>query len=209
MYRGRLVGGLIGVVMLVTVLTLPFSNVASAAGQPPDSLWNIFISYINNLGSVPNSQGTALINFAVLYQVTAILIVIAALVGIYPAGSGVLGVIGLSFATFGPYEVMPDYGSNPSVFGSGFFLLWGASIVQLGVGYWTFRGERRAKKEKARAEVDLMEPKGQSAGPKEGAKGQVRPSKGPGTANAQIVCPTCGTVNPASAAVCKKCAAPL
>ena len=200
-----MLGALIGLVMLVSVLLLPFSDIIAGHGFPPNTLWDIFVSFINSMGSVQASHVSAFIDLAFVYQVAAILLVVGCLVGVYPAGSGALGVIGLSFATFGPYEVVSDYAASPAYYGMGFYILWGASIFQLVVAYWTWQGERSEKRQK---EFAAMAPlKGGTAPTKSQVKVVQRTTKA--TSAMPKVCPTCGSADPTNAVVCRKCASPL
>jgi hypothetical protein len=205
MHRGRIIGGVIGLVMLSAVLALPFSDVVTGHTSSPESLWYIFTHYIDNLGSVTAQNNTVLMSFTFLYQIAAILLIVASLVGIYPLASGILGVIGLSFATFGPYEVIADYGANPVIFGVGFYLIWTLSILELVVGYWTWRGERRAKR---LAEVATIRQPSPSVVRSTTVRRYQRVDQR-GTSQLPVVCPMCGEPNPVNAIVCRKCASPL
>jgi hypothetical protein len=64
-----------------------------------------------------------------------VLLLIAGFVGIFPLGTGVLGVIGMALITVGPYLVSgaPISSSN---YGAGFYILWIASIVSLVGSFW-------------------------------------------------------------------------
>jgi hypothetical protein len=203
---GRIVGALIGVGMLACILLLPFSDVMTGHGSSPETLWSIFISFVNSLGSLGSTHASSFLDLAFLYQIAAILLIVGCIVGVYPIGSGVLGVVGLSFATFGPYEAITNYGADPTNFGVGFYLLWLASIIQLVLGVWTWRSERRSQRIKEAGTIGIVEPASGRPVPKAGAEMWSRSGGGPTAAR---VCPTCGTSNPFNAVVCKKCASPL
>ncbi|HUI85555.1 MAG TPA: zinc ribbon domain-containing protein [Nitrososphaerales archaeon] len=209
MHPGRIIGALVGVVMLASLLLLPFSNVNGGPGTQPATLWNIFVSFVNTLGSTQTSPVSGFINLAFIYQIAAILIVVGSLVGIYPVASGVMGVIGLSFVTFGPYEISTTYAANPVTFGLGFYVMWVASVLELVLAYWTWRGERKTVTDKQLAAVRSAEVWSAGAAPRKVAPKQTKGAKTTDPSLMPIVCPTCGTANPPNAIVCKKCAAPL
>jgi ribosomal protein L40E len=211
-HPGRIIGAFVGIVMLATLLLLPFSNV-NGPGATQGTLWSIFVSFVNSLGSTSGAPTSGFVNLAFIYQIAAILIVVGSLVGVYPVASGVMGVIGLSFVTFGPYEISTTYASNPVTFGAGFYVLWVASVLELFLAYWTWRGERKVLVDKELAAVrgaEVWSAGGQIREP-EKPKPAAAPKK-PKTTDASlmpIVCPTCGSTNPPNAIVCKKCASPL
>jgi len=195
--------------MLASVLLLPFSNVTGGPTAGPATLWNIFISFVNSLGSTQTSPASGFINLAFIYQIAAIMLIVGSLVGIYPVASGVMGVIGLSFVTFGPYEVSSAYAASPVTFGIGFFVLWVASIVELLLAYWTWRGERRTTANRGLAAVRRVEVWSGGPAPRKTQPKQPRPARTSEAELMPIVCPTCGATNPPNAIVCKKCASPL
>ena len=211
MHPGRIVGILVGVVMLATILLLPFSDVITGHGAPPETLWNIFMSFVNSLGKLQSGQAATFVDMGFLYQIAAILLIVGCIVGIYPIGSGVLGAIGLSFVTFGPYEVITNYTSSPVYYGIAFYLLWLASIVQLVLGIWAWRVERRTVAKQEAVAIGLLvtgapAPKNAEKPVPQTAK---RPAPSRATRSLPKVCPSCGTANPINAIVCSKCAAPI
>jgi len=66
------------------------------------------------------------------------LLVIAGFVGIFPLGTGVLGIVSMAMITVGPILIYPSLGS-PS-YGTGFYVAWAASIVSLGASFLHRRG---------------------------------------------------------------------
>lgn len=202
MHPGRIAGVFIGVLMLGAILLLPFSDVMTGPSGSPETLWRIFMSFVNSLGTLGSSHASTFVDMGFLYQIAAILLIVGCIVGIYPVGSGVLGAIGMSFVTFGPYEVVTNYASNPTSYSVAFYLLWVASIVQIVLGLWAWRVERRtiAKKEAVALGMLVATP---------ATQGLANPSESKATRSLPKVCPACGTANPINAIVCSKCRKPL
>jgi len=172
--------------MLGSIFLLPFSNVASQGGQS-QSLFSIFKFFIDNISSVQiNGVNNELVT-AYLYQLGFIMILAGSFVGLFPIGSGVLSVIGLSFITIGPYEVTSGYSFAQSGFSSGFYVIWALAIVEVMLGIWVFLATREKEDSLAR---------------------QMRANASDVAASARV-CALCGANNPPNATICINCRAPL
>ncbi len=131
-----MLGIALGLVILASVFLLPF-------GTAMDSLYGLVGPSISDLGSVQNSGDAAHMTYTYVLVVAFILLVIAGLVGIFPLGTGVLGVVGMAIISVAPYLVYPN-GPVKLDPGIGFYVIWAASIASLGASFW-----HRKKKESA------------------------------------------------------------
>lgn len=204
--KGRLVGVVIGLVMLAAIFLLPFSNIVDGPGGPSRTLFDILRFFISNL-SVEGAAPTLLYT-AFIYQIAAVLLIAAALVGLFPLGSGILGIVGMGFVTVGPFVVFNRYSFDAANFGAAFYILWVLSAVQIVVAFMVARGTRQKPRREEAPAVTVQEAK------EEAMKKAAQPEPQADTpADSPMetgkVCPNCGTVNGENAAVCVKCAEPL
>ena len=178
LHPGRILGIVMGLVILVTIFLLPFwaSNL---------TLYGIVWPSISNLGGLQSAGDTAALTYAYLWIIAFVLLVIAGVVGIFPLGTGVLGVVGMAMITVSPYIVYPNGPVTLSP-GIGFYIIWVASIVSLGGSFW------HGKKESP-PPVSVTVTQTQTVG-------TLAP---PPTKTAK--CPNCGTENPVEALKCSKC----
>ena len=176
-----MLGIVLGLVILASIFFLPFGT-----GSQPDTLYGAAGPLISNLGAVQASGDTAAISYSYLLVISFVLLVIAGLVGIFPLGTGVLGVVGMAMITLAPYLIYPNGGVALST-GLGFYVIWGASIVSLGASFW------HGKKKQAVPPLSVTVTQTQT---------MVPPA--PKT-EAEIKCPNCGTMNAAGVAKCSNC----
>ena len=128
-HPGRKLGIVLGLVILASIFLLPFGS------SNTDTLYTIAGPLLSDLGSIQSSGTAAYIAFAYVTVIAFILLVIAGLVGIFPLGTGVLGVVGMAMITIGPYLFYPNsaYGLDA---GLGFIVIWAASIGALAASFW-------------------------------------------------------------------------
>jgi predicted RNA-binding Zn-ribbon protein involved in translation (DUF1610 family) len=181
-HPGRILGIVLGLVILATIFLLPFGT------SDTRTLYGVVGPLLSNPGGVQSSGGAASITYGYIFIIAFILIVIAGLVGIFPLGTGVLGVVGMAMITVAPYLVYP---SGPVKLdpGTGFYVIWGASIASLGASFW-----HRKKKEAAPVNVNVTQTQTMGAPAQTAQVGQ-----------SEVKCPNCGTMNLSSAARCRSC----
>ncbi len=124
-HPGRVLGIIVGLAILVTVFLLPISGSQTLYGKAEPLL--------SNLSSMQSGSDTTIASNYVTV-IVFILLVIAGLVGVFPLGTGVLGVVGMAILTVGPYLIYP--GSGQPAYAVAFYALWVESIVALGASFW-------------------------------------------------------------------------
>jgi len=190
MHPGRILGAVMGLVILVTFLVVPFGTLFGVSR----TLYGSFTYVYTNLSSIQNSGIAQLITAAYLLLIASILILIAGFVGIFPLGTGVLGVVGMAIITAGPYLINPSYCFTG--YEAGYYVIWGASIVSLGASFW--HGKKA-----------VVQP-GYGSVQQTVIVGSAQPVQTPPQSVYQAgLCPNCGTQNPETASFCSKCSAPL
>jgi uncharacterized membrane protein YkgB len=131
-----------GLVILATFFALPFFSAQGLSGGPSSTLYTNMTSTYNSLGTIQGSGTNATIAAAYLLLIAGILILIAGFVGIFPLGTGVLGVVGMAMITLTPYLTTPDMArSIASTYGIGYYVIWAASVIALGASFW--HGKRK------------------------------------------------------------------
>lgn len=178
-----------GLVILATIFLIPFAknnNLPHSLlfSNSGDTLYGIVSPWMSNLGQLQSAGDTAALTYAYLFVIAFILLVIAGVVGIFPLGTGVLGVVGMAMVTASPYLVYPSgpVTLSPSV---GFYIMWVASVISLGASFW------HGKKE-AVAPVSVTVTQSQVVGT-------------PATPANTVKCPSCQTMNATDATKCSKC----
>jgi hypothetical protein len=131
MNPGRIVGVILGVVILIAAFLLPFA----ANG---DTFLTVTRLTMNNLRAIQETGEPALITLAYITIVSFILLVIAGIVGFFPLGCGVIGIVALAILTAGDILIYNSYGETFNVFefGAGYFVAWIASIAALIASFW-------------------------------------------------------------------------
>jgi hypothetical protein len=137
MHPGRYLGIVMGLVILAGVFALPFGS-APGAG----TLYGVAAPVLGDLGGLQASGNAQLVTFGYLLVISFILLVVAGVVGIFPLGTGVLGVVGMALLSVAPGMIYPNAGSILPSGGAGFYLLWAASVIALGASFW-HRRERK------------------------------------------------------------------
>jgi len=137
MNPGRILGVIMGIMILLAVLVLPFS---SEPGSP--SLYGIVNPLFSRLGEIQQSGDQAQIAFTYVYIISLILLVIAGIVGFFPLGCGVIGIVAMALITLGPMMIFPGGGIDVGSYGLGYFVAWIASIIALGASFWKAREKK-------------------------------------------------------------------
>ncbi len=174
-----MLGIVLGLVILTTIFLLPFGTTNTA------TLYGTAGPLISNLGAL-QASGSATATFDYILVIAFVLLIIAGLVGIFPLGTGVLGVVGMAMITVAPYAV-PN-GPVRLDPGTGFYVIWVASVLSLGASFW-----HRKKKEGA-APVNVNVTQTMVTG---------------GAGQHEVKCPKCGNMNPSGALTCSKCGSDL
>jgi hypothetical protein len=185
-HPGRILGIILGLVILATIFLVPFGSTNTG------TLYGIVGPKISNLSSV-QSGTTADATYWYILIVAFILLVIAGVVGLFPLGTGVLGVVGMAMITVAPYLVYPNGSPNVVGVGAGFYVIWVASIVSLGASFW------HGKKQPMAAPVNVTVTQTQTMG------GTTETSEQKMEEGPQMKCPNCGTMNPADSVQCSRC----
>ena len=177
-----------GLVILVTIFTLPFNG--------SDTLYTIGSSAINNLSAIQAMGDSAAITFTYIWIIGFILLLIAGVVGIFPLGTGVLGVVSMAMLTASPYLIYPNgqVTLSPS---SGYYVIWVAAIIALIASFWHGKKQQMAAAAPPPVNVNVTQtviggPQGQAPPPPQAA--MVRcPNCGVTVASGTARCPNCGT----------------
>jgi hypothetical protein len=129
-HPGRILGIIMGLVILATIFLVP---IGSAPGDT--TLWGTVYPLITNISGFQQAGNLATMTIGYILIIAFVLLLIAGFVGIFPLGTGVLGVIGMALITVGPYLVSGE-AIMVSNYGAGFYILWIASIISLGASFW-------------------------------------------------------------------------
>lgn len=134
-----------GLAILASVFLLPFVG--------SQTLYSGANPVLNNLTAIQQSGDFPTIASSYVMAIVLILLVIAGLVGIFPLGTGIIGVFAMALFTVGPILIYPSLGA-PS-YAAGYFVIWAASIVSLAASVWH---PRRDKKVTVNNEVSVNNP---------------------------------------------------
>ncbi len=117
-----------GLVILAAIFFLPF-------GAGNSTLYGTVWPWISNLGQIQSAGNATALTYDYIWIISFILLVVAGVVGVFPLGTGILGVVGMAMITASPYLVYPNGPVTLST-GVGFYVIWAASIVSLGASFW-------------------------------------------------------------------------
>jgi membrane-bound ClpP family serine protease len=189
MHPGRIVGIIMGLLILASVFGLTFYINGLSGQDQSATLYNTFTSQYNQLSAIQSQGNEQSIALAYIVIIASILLIIAGFVGIFPLGTGVLGVVGMALITIGPSLVDPDQTFSLQGYGIAFYLIWLAAIISLGASFW----HRRSSSGRGNVvqQVNVYSAGAQSPPPM--AK----------------ICPSCGMANAPGAAYCAKCSTRL
>ena len=132
MHRGRILGVIVGLVILATLFLVDFSNSKSLYATAGPLLQNV--SGVSALGS------TGQVTYDYLIMACFIILVIAGVVGFFPLGSGVLGIVAMAVLTVGAFLTLTS-AQQPS-YDTGFYLLWVESVIILAASFWHRRDQK-------------------------------------------------------------------
>ena len=120
-HLGRIVGIGTGIVMLISVFLLPYTSTPDGT-----SLFAIVQPLLTNLNAV-STYPSELVAITYVVIIGFLLVAIGGVVGFFPLGSGVLGVIGMALLTFAPILIV-NAPMQYRAFGLGFYLAWVGAI---------------------------------------------------------------------------------
>lgn len=121
-----------GLVILISIFLLPFF-----AGLTLYGIVGPMLGAIGELQGLPAQAMT----LGYLLIISFILLVIAGFVGIFPLGTGVLGIVGMAMITVAPFMLGSEASLLLSFVGFGYYVTWIASIVALGASFWHRRSQ--------------------------------------------------------------------
>lgn len=138
MHPGRILGIVMGIVILAAIFLLPFNS-----GPSSLTLFGRVSPVLGDIAGIQSLPDPNLIAFTYILIVAFILLVIAGIVGLFPLGTGVLGVVALALVTVAPMILvlradLPGYGL-------GYYVAWIASIVALAGSFWHRRARQEVK----------------------------------------------------------------
>jgi hypothetical protein len=131
MHPGRILGLIMGLVILLAIFLLPFTS---------QTLYSTLSPMLSNMAAI-QAGGPQLIAMDYVLVIVFILLVLAGFVGIFPLGTGVIGVVAMAMYTLGPILVYPSLAAP--AYGTGYYVVWVASIVSLAASFWHRRARRR------------------------------------------------------------------
>lgn len=141
MNPGRAVGIILGIMILASAFILPFDTYG-------DTFFALAKWNMENLGAIQEAGDRALIALVYVTVVSFILLVISGIVGFFPLGCGVIGVIALALLTVGHILIYNSYGEtfNITELGVGYFVAWVASIGALAASFWR-KGQKQQQQQ--------------------------------------------------------------
>ena len=154
-HPGRKLGIVLGLAILASVFLLPF-------GTGSDTLYGMVSPLISDLGDIQASGDGAAIAYSYIFVIAFMLLVIGGLVGLFPLGTGVLGVVGMAMITVAGWLIYPN-GSHPLSMGIGFLVIWALSIASLGASFW--HREKKEKEKDTKVVVNVNVPESKPATP--------------------------------------------
>ncbi len=129
-HPGRLVGIIMGLVILATLFLVPFGSTASS-----NTLYGTVSPIIFGTSAITVGGNLITIAQGYILVIAFILLLIAGFVGIFPLGTGVLGVVAMALITINPFLVA---GQSPGIsgYGTAFYIFWIAPIISLAASFW-------------------------------------------------------------------------
>lgn len=125
---------MVGLAILATLFLVDFSDSKSLWAQAHPLLSNI--SAISSMGLTGGQ-----VAYDYIIMICFIILLIAGLVGFFPLGSGVLGIVAMAMLSVAPVIIV--LGSYQPSYDTGFYLLWVESIVVLAASFMHGRGDRK------------------------------------------------------------------
>ncbi len=138
--RGQILGGVLGLLTLLSAFLLPFSSIANGNGGAVDSLIAIFKLFVTTLSNIQSIPGlTQLVQLAYVYMAVFVMVVLAGILGSYPRWSGILGLFAMLIVTAAPFAIFSSYSFDPATYGLGFWAIWATSVLTRVVSFWSSR----------------------------------------------------------------------
>ena len=143
MHPGRILGIVMGIAILAAIFILPFFNFPFTSGPNSLSLFGRVSPILSDIAGIQSIPDPNFIAFSYILIVAFILLVIAGIVGLFPLGTGVLGVVALALVTVAPLILV--LGTDLPGYGLGYYVAWIASIVALAGSFWHKRAKQEVK----------------------------------------------------------------
>jgi hypothetical protein len=153
-----MLGGVLGLLTLLSAFLLPFSNIAQGNGGGADSLLTIFKIFVIGVSNFQVVGLTQLTELAYAYMFVFVLILISGIIGAYPRWSAAFGIIGMAVATISPFFIFTTYSFSASNFGLGFPAIWATTAVTIYAAYWSNKERAKAMPPKAPAPTPAPSP---------------------------------------------------
>ncbi len=134
-----MLGGVLGLGILVSAFFLPFWNLTTGQSAAFDSLYTTLRYVLSDLAAIQNlglEQATVL---ALVILLSGVMVMAAGLFGVFPLGSGILGLLAMAGLTFGPTLLFPSYVVDRANYGTGFWAIWAMSLLLLVAASWARR----------------------------------------------------------------------
>ncbi len=141
-HPGRIIGVIVGLAILATLLLVPFSG--------SQSLYGTVQPFLQNISAVSGMGSAAQVTYDYILMVCFLILAIAGIVGFFPLGSGVLGIVGMAILTAGAYFTL---GANQPSYDTGFYLLWVESVVVLIASFVHRRGRQKVDMQSAQSQA--------------------------------------------------------
>lgn len=81
---------------------------APSGTSNPATLYGVAGPLISGLGALQSTGNAVTVTYDYIWIIAFVLLVFAGLVGIFPLGTGVLGIVGMAIITASPYLVYPN-----------------------------------------------------------------------------------------------------
>jgi hypothetical protein len=156
--RGQILGGVLGLVTLLSAFLLPLSSIAEGPGGSVDSFLAMFKLFITTLPAIEKVGLTQLTNLAFTYMAAFILIIMAGIIGAYPRWSAALGIISMATVTISPFFIFTSYNFGTSNYGVGFWAIWATSILAIYAAYWSRKERKKMKPKVSVADTSSLSP---------------------------------------------------
>jgi uncharacterized protein YfaP (DUF2135 family) len=118
---GRIIGLGTGIMMLISVFLLPYTSTTDAS-----SLFTLVQPLLSNLGAISTFPAETIAMTYVLI-IGFLLVAIGGVVGFFPLGSGVLGIVGMALLTVAPTLIV-NTPTQYRAFGLGYYFTWAGAI---------------------------------------------------------------------------------
>lgn len=138
----RIAGIALGLVMILAIFLLPFGSFLLPSNKIGETtLFSMIAQFIENIASGTQSPMNLLI-YEIIILASFIILIAAGALGLYPLRSGAIGIFGMILITT-VTVFNPVLGFNTPSYGTGYFIVWGASVAAILIG--KFRPNARRK----------------------------------------------------------------